>query len=95
MKYTNLRFVIRSAFPEGLGKGVMVNLELGDPVILVGSHSNKGALHQLVGEDRLLVLLGDESGDHHPGLVLVHGVECDDLEKERAGVCCVKGSNKY
>lgn len=71
---TYLQLIIRCAFPEGLGKGVVINLELGDLVILVGSNSYKSALHQVLGEYSLLVTLGEEFGYHHPRLVLVHGV---------------------
>lgn len=50
----------------------MVNLELGDLVVLIGSHSNEGTLHQVVGEYVVLAFLGDEFRYDHPGLVLVH-----------------------
>ena len=80
-KIANLLFTIRSSLPEGLCKRVVVNLELGNPVILVSCHPNECALHQLMSEDRLLVPLGVEAGDDHPRLVLVHGVQCNYLQE--------------
>ena len=57
---THLHLIIRHTLPESFGKGVVVDLQLGHLVVLVGCHPNEGALHQVLGEDRLLVALGDE-----------------------------------
>ena len=68
----HLHLIIRTTLSEGLSKGIVINLQLGHLVVLVGSDSNKSALHQVVGEYWLLDTLGDELGYDHSGLVLVH-----------------------
>ena len=55
-----LHLIIRSTLSEGLGKGVVIYLELSDLVVLVGCHSYEGTLQKVLGEDGLLGSLGDE-----------------------------------
>ena len=71
-----------SGVPEALGKGVVVNLELGDLLVLVGGDPDKLALLEDIGSEGGVGQLHDVTGPHQvePGLVLVHGVQ-DRLEK--------------
>lgn len=55
-----LHLIIRSTLSEGLGKGIVVYLELSDLVILVGCDPYESTLQQVLGEDGLLGSLGDE-----------------------------------
>ncbi len=57
----------------------MVNLQLGDLVVLIGRNSNKSALYQVVGEDGHNVFLGHKARDDHTRLVLMHGVQSHNL----------------
>ena len=68
----HLRIIIRCIFPECLGKRVVIDLELGDLVVLVRRHTDESALDQIMDKNRLLILLGYEPGNDHSRLVLVH-----------------------
>ena len=70
--------------PEALGKGVVVNLELGDLLVLVCSDSNKLSLPEDVGPEGGVGQLHDVAGPDQveAGLVLVHRVQ-DGLQGKR------------
>jgi len=66
-----------SCIPESLGKRIVVNLELGDLLILIGRHPDELALLEDVGAEGGVGQLHDVAGSHQvePGLVLVHRVQ--------------------
>ena len=70
-----------SSVPEALGKGVVVNFELGNLLVLVGGDPDELALLEDIGSEGGVGQLHDVAGPHQvePGLVLVHRVQ-DRLE---------------
>ena len=66
-----------SGVPEALGKGVVVNLELGNLLVLIGSDPDELALLEDIGSEGGVGQLHDVAGPHQvePGLVLVHRVQ--------------------
>lgn len=72
---SQLHFIVGSILSEGLGKRVVVDLELSYLIVLVSGNTDEGAFNQVIGEDDILVFLGDKLGDDQARLVLVHGVE--------------------
>ena len=66
---------------EALGEGVVVNLELGDLLVLVGRHADEGSLLEDVRPERGVWQLQDVvcPDQVEPRLVLVHRVQ-DSLE---------------
>ena len=66
-----------ASVPETLGKGIVVDLELGNLLILIGCHGDEVALLEDVGAEGGVGQLHDVAGSHQvePGLVLVHRVQ--------------------
>ena len=66
-----------SGVPEALGKGVVVNFELGNLLVLVGGDPDELALLEDIGSEGGVGQLHDVAGPHQvePGLVLVHRVQ--------------------
>jgi hypothetical protein len=66
-----------SCVSETLGKRIVVNLQLGDLLVLIGCDSNEVALLEHVGPECGVGELHDVTGPHQvePGLVLVHRVQ--------------------
>ena len=71
-----------AGLPKSLGKGIVVNLELGHFLVLVGRHPDELALLEHVGAEGGVGQLEDVAGAHQvePRLVLVHRVQ-DRLQK--------------
>jgi len=69
--------------PKALGEGVVVDLQLGDLLVLVGGDTDELALLEDVGPEGGVRQLHDVAGPHQvePGLVLVHRVQ-DRLQNE-------------
>ncbi len=74
-----------ASLPESLGKGVVVNLELSDLLVLIRRDCNEGRFFEDVRPERRVGQLHDITGSDKvkARLVLVHGVEN-----------CLKGRHK-
>ena len=71
-----------SCVSKAFGERVVIDLQLGDLLVLIGRHSDELTLLEDVGPEGGVRQLEDVTGPHQvePRLVLVHGVE-DGLER--------------
>ena len=74
---------------EGLGEGVVLDLEGGDLLVLVGRDGDELCLWEAEGQDGLLLCAGVHLDHVQAGLVLVEGVEHDLGEEVGSLINCV------